>query len=137
MDHSFPSESWLHAFADILNSDETYAKTASKWEGDFLFIIEPDEGDKDQATRLYMDLWHGECRSWSFHLPGEGEAPSASFALRASRSRFIDVLSGKVDPVQALLTRRLHLEGSMAYVTRHIPTVLEFVRCARQVGIAA
>jgi len=35
--------------------------------------------------------------------------------------------------MQAMMTRRLQVEGSMAYMMRNVPTVLDFVRCAREV----
>ena len=35
---------------------------AAKWEGDLVFVVEPGPG-LNEARHLYMDLWHGECRS--------------------------------------------------------------------------
>jgi len=32
-----------------------------------------------------------------------------------------------------MMTRRLHVQGSMAYMMRNVPVVLDFVRCAREV----
>lgn len=61
MAYLFPSEEWLKAFKDKLNSDEKYAHIARKWEGDIMFQIEPD-GPLDGTVLLYTDLWHGKCR---------------------------------------------------------------------------
>jgi putative sterol carrier protein len=35
--------------------------------------------------------------------------------------------------MQALMTRKLHVQGNMATLMRNVPTVLDFVRCAREV----
>jgi hypothetical protein len=35
--------------------------------------------------------------------------------------------------MQAMITRKLQVKGSMPYMMRNVPTVLEFVRCARDV----
>ena len=35
----------------------------------------------------------------------------------------------------AMLTNRLRVEGSLGYMMRNVPTVLDFVRCAREITI--
>jgi putative sterol carrier protein len=136
MAYSFPSEEWLQAFEEALNKDEKYAKVASNWEGDFMFVIEPDEGSDDAVLQYYMDLWHGKCKNAFVVEPGAAEAPKPAFTMRATRTQFIKVLKGELDPMQAMLTRRLRVEGSMPYMLRNVPTVLEFVRCAGSIKIA-
>lgn len=136
--HIFPSQAWVENLVEILNSDARYAEIARNWEGDLVFVVEPDEGAdaKVEPDRIYLDLWHGKCRSG--YLVGEGvePGPAARYVLRAPRSNFLRILSGELDAMQAMLTRRLRVEGSMAYMLRNVPTVLDFVRCARRVEIA-
>jgi putative sterol carrier protein len=136
MAHPFPSEAWLEAFEALLNSDKRYAKVAAKWEGDIMFVIESDDGSDEAELRLYMDLWHGKCRSSIIIEPDAPDVPKPKFTLRATRKQFIKVLGGELDPMQAMLTRRLRVEGNMAYMLRHVPTVLDFVRVGREVGIS-
>ena len=128
----FPSEEWVTLFKEELNQNVNYAKAAQKWEGDILFIITPDDRLESEVM-YYMDLWHGQCRSATIVEKGEEKKPA--FILKASRSEFIRGLNGKLDPMQAMLTRKLRVEGNMAYMLRNVPTVLDFVRCAREVGI--
>jgi putative sterol carrier protein len=135
MAYAFPSEEWLDAFEEALNNDEQYAKAASNWEGDFMFVIEPDKGSDDAILQYYMDLWHGKCRNAFVVEPGAGDAPKPAFIMRATRTQFMKVLKGELDPMQAMLTRRLRVEGSMPYMLRNVPTVLEFVRCAGSIEI--
>jgi putative sterol carrier protein len=59
----------------------------------------------------------------------------AKFTLRAPRRHFLKVVTGELDPMQAMMTRRLRVEGNMAYMLRNVPTVLDFVRCCRLVDI--
>ncbi|MCX8172754.1 MAG: SCP2 sterol-binding domain-containing protein [Archaeoglobaceae archaeon] len=40
----YPSKEWLDELKRKVNSDETYKKVAANWEGDYLCIIEVDEG---------------------------------------------------------------------------------------------
>ncbi len=44
---------------DYLNSSETYAKIASKWEGDLVFEIKAD-GPLTEDHYVHLDLWHGD-----------------------------------------------------------------------------
>ena len=135
MAYEFPSEEWLSEFVEVLNSDENYARVAQNWEGSFLFVIEPDKGKEGETAQLLMDLWHGKCRGWSVVDESTVDPPKPDFILAAERSNFIKVLKGELDAVQAMLTRRLKLQGSMSYVMRNIPTVMDFVRCAKKVAI--
>jgi putative sterol carrier protein len=139
MSHPFPSESWLMALGEALNNDARYAEVAKNWEGDLLFIVEGGkEGNASDGKAIYyLDLWHGKCRQAVDFTSAAGELPKAAFTLRSDRAQYLRILTGELDPMQAMLTRRLRVEGNMAYMLRNVPVVLDFVRCARQVPIAA
>jgi putative sterol carrier protein len=62
--------------------------------------------------------------------------PRPKFTLRAPRSNALLILGGSLDPMQAMLTRKLMVNGDMIYMMRNVPVVLDFVRCAKLVGIA-
>jgi putative sterol carrier protein len=53
--------------------------------------------------------------------------------MRASYENIAKILKGELDPMQALMTRKLHVEGNMALVMRNVPVVLDFVRCVKEV----
>jgi putative sterol carrier protein len=125
----FPSEEWLMGFIDFLNTDEEYAQTARNWEGDLMFDIYP-EGALQEHLRIYLDLWHGKCRGGS--IVPKGEEKDAKFVLSAPFGNFVRVLKGDLDPMQAMMTRKLKVKGNMAYMMRNVPTVLKFVRCAQE-----
>jgi putative sterol carrier protein len=112
MAYPFPSEEWLQALVEVLNSDERYAEVAKNWEGDMTVVIEAEDGGErpDLPVAVYVDLWHGKCRS----------------------ARFIDMEKEELPDV---MTRRLRVEGNMAYMLRNVPTVLDFVRCCQKVPI--
>jgi putative sterol carrier protein len=134
MGYLFPSAEWIQALHEKLNRDQRYGRIAKGWEGDFLFVVEPDKPDEGETLYYYMDLWHGKCRRVASFQGAEEEAPSAAFSLTASLSNFTKVIEGELDPMQAMLTRKLKLTGSMAYLMRNVPVVLDFVRCAREVS---
>jgi putative sterol carrier protein len=126
----FPSAEWLNAFKDKLNSDERYAQVAKNWEGDMYFVIEP-EGNLTSQIVMYLDLWHGECRA--VEIVDDIAKYNPAFSLRAAYGNFAKVLKGELDPMQAMLTRKLDVKGNMAVMMRNVPTVLDFVRCAKEI----
>lgn len=127
----FPSEEWLKQLETKLNSDQRYAEIARNWEGDLFFLIEPDGNLQEQLT-LYLDLWHGTCRSVEYN-PHPAAHPNPAFALTSTYRNVTAVLSGNLNPVTAMMTSKLKVKGSMGYMLRNVPTVLDFVRCAREV----
>ena len=60
----FPSHEWIKALKDEINKNHEFEEMAKTWEGDFLFIVLPDE-DLQEELIFYVDLWHGKCRDAS------------------------------------------------------------------------
>ena len=126
----FPSMEWLNELDAKLNSDMRYADIAKKWEGDMTIVIEPD-GNLKEKKIYYLDLWHGKCRGVA-ELKDVSEK-KAAFVLSATYENIKRIMTSKLDPMQAMLTRKLSVQGSMAVMMRSVPTVLDFVRCAREI----
>jgi putative sterol carrier protein len=126
----FPSMEWLNALDAKLNSDERYADIAKKWEGDMTIVIEP-EGNLTEKKVYYLDLWHGKCRGVA-ELKDASEKKSA-FVLTSTYENIKRIMTGNLDPMQAMLTRKLSVQGNLAVMMRSVPTVLDFVRCAREI----
>ena len=131
MSSQFPSQEWLQGLDEKLNSDEKYAEVAKKWEGDILFVIEPDGSLEEQLT-FYLDLWHGACRAVDYN-PDPAKYSNPVFTLNAKYSNITAILTGKLDPMTAMMTNKLKVKGNLGYMMRSVPTVLDFVRCAREV----
>ena len=136
MTSTFPSAEWLNELQAKLNSDAHYNEIARRWEGDLVFDIQP-AGNLHQPLTMYLDLWHGKCRNVEFAGDPATYAKPA-FILRSGYDNFTAILLGKLDPMTAMLTSKLKVTGSMAYMMRNVPTVLDFVRCAREItsGVA-
>lgn len=126
----FPSAEWLQALMDKLNSDEQYARIAKNWEGDMIFVVEAG-GAFTGESRFYLDLWHGACRD-AYVLEDDKQA-RAVFTLKGPYDNYARILKGEIEPMPALLTRKVSVQGNMAVLMRSVPTVLDFVRCCREV----
>ncbi len=126
----FPSEEWLMGLEQKINSDERYAEIAKNWEGDLFFHIEP-AGNLKEVLTFYLDLWHGKCRKAEYK-PDASTYPNPTFILSASYNDITSVLTGKMNPMTAMMTSKLKVKGSMGYMMRNVPTVLDFVRVANE-----
>jgi putative sterol carrier protein len=122
----FPSEEWVKALAREMNKSTAYRNAARNWEGDFYFIIEP-EGSLKETVILYMDLWHGECRSASLVTSEEEKKPE--FRMSAPLSKWRRVIDKKLDPIQGMVTRQLKLEGNLMKIMKQPKAALEMVNC--------
>ena len=127
----FPSEEWLQGLEEKLNSDSRYNDVAKNWEGDLLFLIEPEGSLKERLT-FYLDLWHGHCRKVEYQPTPESH-PHPAFTLTASYKDITSILMGKLNPMTAMMSSKLKVKGSMGYMMRNVPTVLDFVRVAQEV----
>lgn len=130
MTYRFPSEEWLQAFMNEINSSESYRKAAATWEGDFYFVIEPGSGFPETAV-LYIDLWHGEARSVAM-VASESEK-SPEFIIRAPIGTWRRVIEKKLDAIQGLITGQLKLKGTLSKIMRAPKAAAELVNCATQV----
>jgi putative sterol carrier protein len=126
----FPTQEWIKDFAEKLNTDTQYAEIAQNWESDVVLSIEP-EGSLNETVVLYFDLWHGTCREAK--IVDNATDLNTAFMLSGSYNNYKRVIKGDLHPMQAMLTRKLSVRGDMGLLMRSIPTVLDFVRCAREI----
>jgi len=126
----FPSEEWIKAYKEELNKNEAYAEAAKDWEGDFLFIVTPDEG-LDKEMVFYVDLWHGKCRD--AYIAPSREAKTAEFVYEGPYSNWKKLIMGQLDPIQSLLMRKFKLKGNMAKIMRYTKAASELVKTASKV----
>jgi putative sterol carrier protein len=130
MAFKFPSDEWVKKFADQLNASEDYERSAKDWEGDFIFVIEPDKA-YSETSYLFVGLYHGKCTDGSM-ISSEDER-EAQFIIRAPFTNWRKVIEGKLDPISAIMVRKLKLKGDMMKVMRYPKAAKELVNCVSRV----
>ncbi len=127
----FPSEEWIEELKRQLNTSPAYADAAKNWEGDFYFVVEPEKnGPLAEPIRMYMDLWHGECRDAFVVKPHHTKAPA--FVMSAPYSKWKRVVTAQLDPIQGLMTGQLKLKGNMVMVMKNVRAAQEIIKaCTR------
>jgi putative sterol carrier protein len=124
MAYKFPSREWVDEFVVKINQSDAYASAAKTWEGDVILVI-------DAVGGVYLDLWHGECRSAEYL--DDPTARKAEFVISASMENWQKVLAGKLDPVQGMMTRQIKLDGNLVKIMKNVKAAQELVRCATRV----
>jgi hypothetical protein len=85
----FPSDEWIRALSTKLNESDSYERSAKKWEGDFVFIIEPDVQFKNTAY-LFLGLYHG--KSHDAAMLENADEKQAQYTLSAPYGTWLKVL---------------------------------------------
>lgn len=122
------SDDWATACADVINKSSAYRAAAATWEGALVLLMTPD-AVPGQERRVYLDLWHGDCRAArAAHAEDE---TSARYVLAGSESAWRLVLTGKIAPLLAIMTGKLKLaKGSLAELLPYTGAAKELVTAA-------
>jgi len=128
----FGSKEWLESYVKTLNTNKAYEEAAKTWEGDFLFIVWADKeaGIKEEIV-MWMDLWHGKCRGYEM-LSNRG-ARETAFIYEGTWANWKEIIEGRLDPIKALLIRKMQLTGDRPMVMRYTRAAKELVRTAQQI----
>lgn len=133
MAYIFPSPEWTTQLMHEVNHSAAYASSAKTWEGDFHFVIDPAKPG-GQATKMYLDLWHGKCRD--AYIANGQDSKKPEFIISGTLSTYRRIFEHKLDPIQALMTRQLKLQGNMMKIMRSVKATLDLVNCCSMIDTA-
>lgn len=126
----FPSDEWIKVFKEELNKSKAYAEAAKDWEGDFLFVITPDEDLKKEIV-FYIDLWHGKCRD--AHLV-KGKK-NAMFVFKGPFSNWKKIIRKELDPIRGLIRGMFTVEGDSRVILEQAKAAQELVNTASKIPV--
>jgi len=127
---TFPSEEWIQKFKEELNKNKDYEEVAKDWEGDFLFVITPDDG-LDREFVFYVDLWHGKCRDAALL----NEEKDAAFVFKGPYSNWKQVIRKELDPIRGLIRGLFILDGDSKVIINEIKSAQELVNTASKISV--
>ena len=126
----FPSDEWIKTFKAELNKSKDYEEVAKTWEGDFLFVVTPDEGLKEEVT-FYVDLWHGKCRD--AYLVNDSK--TAAFIFKGPYSNWKKVINKELDPIRGLIRGMFIVEGDSKIILDQVKAAQELVNTASKIPV--
>lgn len=123
----FPSQEWIEQFKEKINQNAAYEDAAKTWEGDFIFLVEPD-GALTTPVALYMDLFHGKCRDAKM-LATPDEKPAA-YTYQGPYTNWRKLINKEIDPIQGMMTGKFKLKGNMMKIMRYTRAAKELINTA-------
>ena len=127
----FGTHAWLEQLQIELNNSAGYADAAKNWEGDIYFIIEARGSSLEKDIYMYIDLWHGQCRQIA--IPSTPDEYSPEYIFSGTVKTFKQIVIDGLDPMKAILTRKLSLKGNMAKIMRNVKAANQLVQCCTHV----
>ena len=124
--YRFPSDEWINELSRLLNESDSYEQSAKDWEGDFIFVVEPD-GAFSETVHLFLGLRHGKSTGAAL-LTAADERP-AEYTITAPFGTWRKVIDGELDPIQGMMMRKLKLEGNLMKIMRYPKAAKEIVSC--------
>lgn len=136
----FPSEEWIAAYKEKINSNPNYKESGANWEHgtiSLIMLLDDEEVLKkaktdpllskqlkegETAVGVWLDLYHGVCRE-AKRVSLE-EANTAKFVITSGYARWKSVLKKELDPVKGMMQGKLKLKGDL-------PTIVRFVKAAQ------
>jgi len=135
----FPSEEWVAAFKEKINSNANYKESGANWEhGTISLIMKFDQDileemkkdpvlskqmkEGETAVGVWLELYHGECKE-AKRITAE-EAQQAKFVISGEYPRWKAVLKNELDPIKGMMQGKLKLKGDL-------PTIVRFVKAAK------
>jgi putative sterol carrier protein len=126
----FPSDEWIKIFKEELNKSKAYEEAAKDWEGDFLFVITPDEDLKKEIV-FYIDLWHGKCRD-AYLVKGK---KNAMFVFKGPFSNWKKIIRKELDPIRGLIRGMFTVDGDSRVILEQAKAAQELVNTASKIPV--
>jgi hypothetical protein len=110
----FPSKEWCEEAIRLANADPEVALAGAGWDGDFGAIIEAEPGRL--ARHFVAHVVPKEGRIVRFRVlddPDDLDELEPAYLARAPYSVWKGLLLGHLDPVEAVLKRRIAMQGDL------------------------
>ncbi|MDI6873950.1 SCP2 sterol-binding domain-containing protein [Candidatus Solincola sp.] len=117
---------WVAQYEELVKNDQAYKEAAKDWEGSVVIkILAKPEIGLESDLYLFMDLWHGDCRSMRIVPPEVGEA--GDYVITGEYDRWKSVIAGELDPVKGMMQGKLKLKGDLPTIVRAVKAASRLV----------
>ena len=99
---------WASEFENKIQGDDRYKAAARTWEESVVLVFKanPEAGFEDDVF-IFMDLWHGECRSTRIVPPEVGR--TGDYVLEAEYERWKKIMRKELNVAKEIATLKLKL----------------------------
>ncbi len=124
---TFLSPTWVAACGRAINASVAYRDASLDWTHGALSLVvtaQPEIG-WTEAAGVWLDLDRGACRAAK--LISLEEADAAPFRLTGEYASWRALLRGEIQPVPAIMGRRIRLAGSYGILMRYVKSAEELI----------
>ena len=127
------SENWARSWCQALNSDPAFRSAAGAWEGDVTLVMTQSSAATAPHRAVRVDIRLGECLTAK--TATDADIAEGSYVLTATGTAWSEVLSGRQNPLTALMTGKLRLtRGSIVALMPYGAMARELIRLAMEMN---
>jgi putative sterol carrier protein len=129
----FPSPEWTAAFKQELDNSAAYKAAGATWtHGPIALVVRADPAvGVAEGVGLWLDLHQGICRE--ARVVSTDEAQKAPFCITGDYARWKEVLRKQLDPIKAMMQKKLELKGQMTTIVKYVNAAKELVEASTRV----
>lgn len=111
---TFPSREWCEEAIRLVNADPEVADAGRGWEGDFGAVVLAEDGKLEAHFTVHLVPREGRIAKWKVLAdPDDLEEIEPAYLARAPYSVWKGLILGTLDPVEAVLKRRIDVKGDL------------------------
>ncbi len=136
MAFTFPSPEWAAEFKKQVQGSAAYRQAAATWTfGPVALLVkaEPAIGLAEDLG-MWLEIDRGSCNE--VRVVPRAEAERAPFCISGDYARWKSVLRKELDPIKAMMQKKLELKGQMTTIVKYVNASKELVECATRVPTA-
>jgi putative sterol carrier protein len=136
MAFTFPSPEWAAEFKKQVQGSTAYQQAAATWTfGPVALLTRADPAlGLPEDVGMWLDIDRGHCSD--VRVVPRAEAEKAPFCISGEYARWKSVLRNELDPVKAMMQKKLELKGQMTTIVKYVNASKALVECATRVPTA-
>ena len=133
MAFTFPSPEWAAEFKKEVQQSSAYKQAAATWTfGPVALLTKADPAiGLPEDIGMWLEIERGNCSD--VRVVPRAEAEKAPFCITGEYARWKSVLKKELDPIKAMMQKKLELKGQMTTIVKYVNASKELVECATRV----
>ena len=135
MAHRFPADgdAWITEYGELLDDNDDYDAASEGWgvgfDGDFLFVVEPDGTYDGEAVYFFLGLEDGDCTA--AYEVSDPDNEEYGFVFRGPYTNWRRLFEGELGPVDGMMSGEFEIEGDMQKVLQYSEAAVEMTETGR------
>jgi putative sterol carrier protein len=110
----FPSKAWCEEALRLLEADHEAVRAGLGWEADIGVVVEAEPGKLDRSFVVYLRPVNGRIEQWKVLVDADDlDELDPVYRIQAPYTVWKGILLGTVDPIEAVLRRRVQVQGDL------------------------